>query len=66
MTKLEQIEKDVRALDPRDLEAFSTWFETFQAERWDRQIEDDVTTGKLDSLADKALTASRSANPRDF
>jgi len=66
MTKLEQIEKDVRALDSRDLEAFSTWFETFQAERWDRQIEDDVTTGKLDSLADKALTASRSANPRDF
>jgi hypothetical protein len=66
MTKLEQIEKDVRALDLRDLEAFSTWFETFQAERWDRQIEDDVTTGKLDSLADKALTASRSANPRDF
>lgn len=59
MTKLEQIEKFVSELDPPDLEAFSAWFEAFQAEKWDRRIKNDVATGKLDGLADKVLSDFR-------
>ena len=64
MTKLEQIEKFVTELDPPDLEAFSAWFEAFQVEKWDRCIEGDVTAGKLDGLADKALNDFRSGKTR--
>ncbi|MEN3148192.1 hypothetical protein ABCW43_12800 [Neorhizobium sp. IRAMC:178] len=56
MTKLEQIEKSVALLDPKELEAFSLWFDEFQAERWDRQIEKDDAEGKFDRLAEEALT----------
>jgi hypothetical protein len=54
MTKLEQIEKSVAALAPAELEAFTAWFEEFQAELWDQQIERDVKAGKLDKLIAEA------------
>ncbi|MFB9948123.1 hypothetical protein ACFFP0_04645 [Rhizobium puerariae] len=64
MTKLEQIEKSVSELNAKELEAFSAWFEEFQAERWDRQIESKDAAGKLDALADKALAEFRAGKTR--
>ncbi len=60
MTKLEQIEKSVAELDSAELEAFSEWFEAFQAARWDEQIKLDGKAGKLDDLAQDALAEFRS------
>jgi hypothetical protein len=54
MTKLEQIEKSVAELPPEELKAFSKSFEEFQSEQWDRQIEADAKTGKLDKLIAEA------------
>lgn len=64
MTKLEQLEKSVTELDPKDFEAFSEWFEEFQAERWDERIAADSAAGKLDDLADKALAQFRAGRTR--
>jgi hypothetical protein len=54
MTKLEQIAKAVETLPDSELAAFQAWFEEFQAERFDRKIEADVTAGRLDLLVEKA------------
>jgi len=51
MTKLEQIEKSVSELSPEEFERFSAWFEALQAERWDRDMAEDVANGTLDELA---------------
>lgn len=60
MSKLEQIEKSVAELAPDEFEAFSLWFGRLQAERWDKQIEDDARVhGKLDQLAEEALRDHR-------
>jgi hypothetical protein len=64
MTKLEQIEKTVSELDPKELEAFSAWFEDFQSARWDRQLEKEDASGKLGSLATKALADFRAGKTR--
>lgn len=66
MTKLEQIEKSVSELAPKEFEAFSAWFEEFQASRWDEQIANDSKTGKLDALADKALADFRAGKTRSL
>lgn len=66
MTKLEQIEKSVALLDPKELEAFSLWFEEFQADRWDRQIEKDDAEGKFDRLAEEALSEFRTGKTRSL
>lgn len=50
-----EIEDAVRRLSPEDLAAFREWFVQLDAEAWDRQIEEDVTAGRLDSLAEEAL-----------
>lgn len=55
MTNVKEIESAVSQLSREELEAFRTWFEEFDADAWDRQLEEDVTAGRLDSLADEAL-----------
>ena len=42
-------------LPPSELHKFRAWFDKFDANAWDRQIEEDVQGGKLDRLADQAL-----------
>lgn len=55
MTKVEQIEQEVRKLSERELAAFRAWFSEYDAARWDAQLEADVAAGRLDGLADAAL-----------
>ena len=55
MTKVEKVEREVQAFSPEELTAFRQWFAGFDAEAWDRQFEADVRSGKLDSMADRAL-----------
>lgn len=64
MTKLEQIEKSVESLSKDELKEFAAWFAELQAERWDRQIEEDVAAGKLDRFAEDALAEFKSGRTR--
>ena len=57
MRKVEEIESDIRELSPTDLDEFRRWFEEYDAELWDQQIEEDARTGKLDALAEQARAA---------
>jgi len=54
MTKVEQIEHEVQTLTDDELGDFRNWFAEFDARVWDRQFEDDVQSGKLDAVADRA------------
>jgi len=61
---VEDIEQEVARLSPEQLAQFRAWFEEFDADAWDREIEADATTGKLDSLADDALAEHNSGRSR--
>ena len=54
MGNVKSIEKAVEALPPSELAEFRRWFAEFDAEAWDRQIEQDAANGKLDGLAAEA------------
>jgi len=58
MSTIFEIEQAVRKLDPNDLARLREWFAEFDAEAWDRQIEDDSAAGRLDQLAEQALSDS--------
>jgi hypothetical protein len=64
MTKIEQLERDVRDLAPEELAQFREWFAAFDAAAWDRQFEADVTAGRLDALANDALADHRAGRSR--
>ena len=55
MGKIEVIENEVSQLSSSELSAFREWFFEFDAEAWDKQIERDSQSGKLESLAANAL-----------
>lgn len=66
MSKVEAVENAVQYLSREELAAFREWFMSFDGEAWDRQIEADAKAGKLDALADKALTAHRHGASREL
>jgi hypothetical protein len=54
MSTVEEVEAAVQKLSPDERAAFRAWFAEFDAQEWDRQIEADVATGRLDWLAAEA------------
>jgi hypothetical protein len=49
-------------LPPRELDEFTDWFNEFQEAQWDKEIETDIKSGKLDHLiqqAEKALSEGK-------
>ena len=55
MTTVDEIEKAIRDLRPEDLAALRQWFAVFDAELWDRRIEQDAVAGRIDWLAEEGL-----------
>jgi hypothetical protein len=55
MTNVQEIETAIRQLSRDELAAFRNWFQEFDAEAWDHQLEEDVAAGRLDHLAEEAL-----------
>ena len=56
---IEENEKAVAKLGPKELAKFRAWFEEFDSTRFDEKIKRDATGGKLDKLADQAIADFR-------
>jgi hypothetical protein len=52
---IQELEQAVAHLPPKDLARFRKWFEEFDAQAWDKQLQADAKSGKLDKIAEKAL-----------
>ena len=55
MVTIKELEKAVTDLPSDKLAEFRAWFESFDAAQWDKQFEEDVTSGRLDRVAEKAI-----------
>ena len=60
------IERAIEALPPSELAEFHRWYAEFDAAAWDKQIEQDATSGKLDALAAEALADHRAGSAREL
>jgi hypothetical protein len=65
MSTAKEIEEAVQRLPADELAAFRSWFAEFEADMWDRRIEDDAVAGRLDALADEALGDLRAGRCTD-
>lgn len=66
MSELEQLEQRIRDLPAEELARFRAWFVEFDHLVWDRQIEADSKTGKLDGLAAQALADYKAGKTREM
>ena len=64
MGKLEELEQRIKSLPPKELARFRTWFLEFDHQAWDRQIEADAASGKLDGLVNEALADYKAGKAR--
>ena len=64
MTEVEQIESRIKNLSPADLAQLRSWFEEFDAQAWDRQIEADSASGKLDALMEESMNEHKAGQSR--
>src|ERR1044072_3533937 len=54
MSKVLELESAVRSLTAEEQNAFRDWFLEWEAQRWDKQIEEDAKAGRLDFLIEEA------------
>ncbi|MBV8798766.1 MAG: hypothetical protein JOY77_04550 [Alphaproteobacteria bacterium] len=63
---VEELEKAVANLPREQLATFCEWFEAFVADEWDRQMEEDAKSGKLDKLFAESEADFRAGRVRDL
>lgn len=66
MITIKEIEKAVTELSPEQLAEFRAWYEEFDAALWDRQLEVDETSGKLDRCGKGGCRLSEREKQRRF
>ncbi|HEV8659315.1 MAG TPA: hypothetical protein VGS96_11895 [Thermoanaerobaculia bacterium] len=66
MTKLETLEEEIKKLSPEELAQLREWLLERDAEEWDREIERDAASGKLDKLFEKSLADHRAGKTREI
>lgn len=52
---VEEIENLISQLPNNQLKEFRAWYQKFDSEIWDKQIKQDIMSGALDELAEKAI-----------
>jgi hypothetical protein len=52
---IEELEEAVCSLKPEEYDSFRVWFADYDMNLWDKQIEKDSKSGRLDSMIHKAL-----------
>ena len=54
MKTIEEIEQEIQELPVPDVARLSAWLIEYDAKVWDKQMEEDSASGKLDFLFDEA------------
>ena len=63
---VDELEKAVAQLPRDQLARFRAWFEVFDADKWDKQIEADIKAGKWDKFADEALAEHKAGLSKEL
>ena len=66
MTKLEQLESEIKSLSPDDFAKLRDWLLELNAQQWDREFEQDATSGKLDKVFERSLADHRAGKSREI
>jgi hypothetical protein len=64
MSIVERLENQVERLNRDELAAFRDWFRKYDSDEWDKEIEEDIFAGRLDKLAEEAITAHKAGRTK--
>ena len=64
MSPVEKIEAQIAKLSPKEVAQLAKWLVEYDAALWDKQIEQDAKSGRLDKLAAEARADYRAGRTR--
>jgi len=62
MSRVEEIEQAIDGLSAEEFRRLAEWMREREQELWDRQMDEDSASGKLDALFDEAEAESQTIN----
>ncbi len=62
--RVDELEREIQKLDRVELASLAQWFQNYASDEWDRQIESDIRSGKLDVPAAEAYEEHRTVPNR--
>lgn len=66
MTRVQALEQEIERLSPEELVELRVCLDEREAEAWDREIERDAASGKLDKLFEKSISDHRAGKSREI
>lgn len=66
MARVEELANEVQMLNRDELAAFRDWFRKYDSDEWDREIEQDVLSGRLDKLANEAIAEHKAGRTKEL
>jgi hypothetical protein len=66
MSTVQEIETAIERLPREDVFKLRNFIQHRYDDEWDKEINDDILSGKLDDLADMALAEYRAGNSKPF
>jgi len=66
MTQVEAIENAIKRLSAPELEQLWDWLVQYDADLWDKQIQSDAESGKLDKFAKEALNDYKAGKAKEL
>jgi hypothetical protein len=66
MTRVQALEQEIERLSPEELAELRVWLDEREAEAWDREIERDAASGKLDKLFEKSMADHCAGKSREI
>jgi hypothetical protein len=66
MTKIEKLENEIQRPSRDELADFREWFRKYDSDEWDREIEEDIFSGRLEGLAEEAIAANKAGRTKEI
>ena len=66
MARVEELANEVQQLSREELATFRDWFRKYDSDEWDREIEEDVLAGRLDTLANEAIAQHKAGRTQEL
>jgi len=66
MTKVQALEQEIETLSPEEVAELRLWLDDREEEAWDREIERDAASGKLDKLFEKSVADHLAGKSREI
>ncbi|MCB4791849.1 MAG: hypothetical protein LHV68_08175 [Elusimicrobia bacterium] len=63
---INEIKNAIEHLEEKELISLSEWFHKIEEDKWDKEIEVDVSKGKLDQIAEKALNTYKAGKCKEL